>query len=199
MNAHPRFGVAAMLLALGASLLGVPRLAGAQTAGSASGQIEARVGPGTEVMVETIDGRKIQGRLRSVSEAGLLFDKVGAPPIPTEDIRTVSRRSGRRPVLKGLVVGLAAGAGLGLAVMVSDRAQHQRCTPDELFCGVSFGPSAEAIAGVFTVLGAGVGAGVGALIPAPMKVVYRASSPPRVSIGPIITSVRRGVALSVVF
>ena len=198
MHLRPRFGLAALPLVLGASLLAVPRPAAAQTVGTTYDQLDARVSPGTKVVVETVDGRTMKGRLRSLSESGLVFDKADTPAVPIEAIRTVSRRAGPRPVLKGLLVGLGAGACLGVIYMKSQD-HGQACVPGEWFCGVQFGPTDGQVAGAITLIGAGIGTAVGALLPPPMRVVYRAPAPPRVAIAPFITPLQRGVAVSVLF
>jgi small nuclear ribonucleoprotein (snRNP)-like protein len=196
MRLHPRPGVATVPVALVAWLVVAPGPASAQTVSTTLGELETRVKAGTTVVVETVDGRRLKGRLSQVSESGLILDKVDAPAVQAEAIRTVSRREGRRPVLKGLLVGLGAGACLGLLALGLTPDQ-QPCAPGAT-CYPGFHVSAHDAAAV-AVLGASIGAGAGALIPPPMRVVYRAPSPSRVSIAPFLTPSRRGIALSVVF
>jgi hypothetical protein len=162
-------------------------------------QLRSLLPAGTSVVVETVDGRTIKGRLRSLSESGLVFDKAGAPTVPVESVRTISRRVGRRPWLKGLMVGAAAGAGIGLLILAQDQQDGNACASGTPSCGTDDGWSAGSTAGVITALGAGVGAGVGALIAPPMRVLYRAPSSSRVSIAPLVTPHRLGIAVAVVF
>lgn len=185
-------------LVLGGWLLAAPVPAAAQPAAT-FGQLESLVPAGASVVVETVDGRTIKGRLRSLSESGLVFDKAGAPTIPLDSIRTLSRRVGRRPWRKGLMVGAAAGAGWGLLIIAQDQQDDHACAPGMPSCGTDDGWSTGATAGVITALGAGVGAGVGALITPPMRVLYRAPSSSRVSIAPLVARRVRGIAVSVTF
>jgi len=199
MNEPGRFAARGLGLVLGACLLAAPRTASAQTGAMTFSKIETLLPAGTTVVVETVDGRTIKGRLRRLSDSGLVFDKAGAPAIPPESIRTISRRIGRRPVLKGPAAGLAAGTGIGLTLLAEASRDQHTCAPRVPVCRADDGMSAGATAGVITVLGAGIGAGIGALITPPMAVIYRAPSPSRVTIAPVVTSRRRGIALSVVF
>jgi len=185
-------------LVLGGWLLAAAVPAAAQPAAIFS-QLESLVPAGTSVVVETIDGRTIKGRVRSLSESALVVDDAGAPAIPLESIRTLSRRVGRRPWLKGLTAGAAAGAGLGLLIIAEDQRDDHACAPGAPSCSTSDAWSAGATAGIITALGAGIGAGVGALIPPPMRVLYRARSSSRVSIAPLVTRRVRGIAVSVAF
>lgn len=188
-----------MALALVAWLVAAPRPATAQTGATPLGQLESLLPAGTTVVVETIDGRTRKGRLRSVSDSGLVLDTAGAPTVPAESVRTISRRVGRRPWLKGLLVGAGVGGGLGLVAIAEDQRDEHACAPITPSCQAHNGWSAGATAAAITALGAGVGAGIGALMAPPMRVVYRAPGPSRVSIGPFVTHRRRGVALSIAF
>ena len=196
MRLHPRSGNAALPVALVAWLVAAPGAAVAQTVATTLGELETRVKAGTSVVVETVDGRRLKGRLSQVSDSGLILDKLDAPAVRAEAIRTASRRIGHRPVLKGLLVGLGAGACLGL-VALGIGPDQQPCSPGAA-CYPGYHVTAADAAAVAAV-GASIGAGVGALIPPPMRVVYRAPSPSRVSMAPFITPQRRGIALSIVF
>jgi hypothetical protein len=197
MRLQPRSGNAALPIALVVWLVAVPGPAAAQTVSTTLSELETRVKAGTTVVVETVDGRRLKGRLSQVSDSGLILDKLDAPAVQAEAIRTVSRRIGHRPVLKGLLIGLAAGAGFGLFV-VANTSREPTCPPGKP-CYCEFCPPVADVMTAMTVLGAGIGTGVGVLIPPPMRVVYRAPSPSRVSIAPFITPSRRGIALSIVF
>ena len=210
MTEYPRVGVPTMALALGVWLLAVPLPAAGQTVATTLSQLESRVSMGTTVVVETVDGRKVKGPVRRISEAGIAFDTLDAQLIPADAIRCVSSRTGHRPALKNVLVGMTLGAFVGVGYLIAEHEPEQpSCKPGEWFCGVQFGPSVGVVAAAVSVIGAGVGAGVGALLPPPMRVVYRASSPSpspspsrspsRVTVAPFITPHRRGIALSIVF
>ena len=126
---------------------------------AAFSRFESLFPAGTAVVVETVDGRTIKGRLSSLSESGLVFDKAGAPTVPLESVRTISRRVGRRPWLKGLMIGAAAGAGLGLLILAQDQQDGSACASGMPSCGTDDGWSAGSTAGVITAIGAGVAVG----------------------------------------
>lgn len=106
---------------------------------------------------------------------------------PRADVREILKPSARkRHVWTGLAIGAGAGALGGFALLVSDDA------------GEAMGGEPVILAGI----AGGIGAAIGAILPAGTKVVYRApgaSSSARLSLAPVITSRTKGVALSVSF
>jgi hypothetical protein len=158
--------------------------------------LASRIKAGDTVVVETAAGRTARARLVSLSPASLDIQLDGAPrTIQAGDIVSISRR-GHRPIGKGAIWGLAVGGGLGVAVMLTPndgctyRAMNGSCADVDL-------RSATAV--FVTVLGAGIGTVVGALIPPRMKEVYRAPGAPRVSLAPIVSRSRQGVAVRLTF
>jgi hypothetical protein len=158
-------------------------------------QLEASLPVGTKVKVETIDGRTIQGQLRGLSRSGLVFDTTAGPTVPIEAIRSVSQPSGRRPVVPGLLIGLGSGAAAGVIFWASQ--QHRRATCRG-FCDLEVLGEGLYVVGMIGG-GAAVGAVVGVSLPRQMQVVYRAPTPPRVAVAPLIAPKRLGIAFSVVF
>ena len=69
-------------LTLGAWLFAPPCPVGSQTVGTTYQQLDARMSAGATVVVETVDGQRTKGRLRSWSESGLVFDTVDARKVP---------------------------------------------------------------------------------------------------------------------
>jgi hypothetical protein len=107
-------------------------------------------------------------------------------------VRVIERRTSK-PVKKGALWGLAAGAGLGitwLAIAAQD--------PGD---GDSGGVAVAALVGCAGI-GAGLGAAIGAAFPEKRMVVYRAtgaSGSAHLSLAPLITPRMKGAAVSFSF
>ena len=173
-----------------------PVPAAAQEPAATFNALAARVATGAALTVSTDDGRKVTGRLVSLSDAVIVLDAGGGQTIQAQDVKTVAAR-GKRPVMKGFLIGLAAGAGLSILAI----ATAQCSSPEEGAC--DFAAPAEAAGAVLlTAIGAGVGAGVGAAMPRSTTVVYRAPAVPGgapIALAPILSRGRAGLAVRVAF
>jgi hypothetical protein len=135
----------------------------------------------------TADGVQHRGVVSSLSTAGLVLVENGTPAtISFSRIARVEKVTHR--VRNGTLVGLAAGAGLGVWVGLM-------CEGD-----AASGCAAQFVA-LLTGIGAGAGAGVGALVHAGRKrgdVLYEAPRrTPTMSFAPILSPSRKGVAFVV--
>ncbi len=116
----------------------------------------AALSPGTAIRIAGPHPGSVQGTLQSVTEDSLVLNsRAGQETVTRQQVTRVSvKKTGHRGrhALIGLGVGAVAGLALGAA---SDHS----CAPNGCFFGSNFGKE------VFTPLGAGLGALVGALIP----------------------------------
>ena len=173
----------------------VPTPGAAQQPVRSFDQLNTRLKPGDTVWVTDAGGREITGRIRNLSAASLLLDAGGTPrDFQAEQVGTIRLRP--KDSLKN---GVLLGAVIGLALGVASCAANSQCIDDE------GGPGVTAALGLMgAAAGAGLGAGVDAAVKGPKLVVYRAAgtaghAATRVSIGPVLTPRRGGVAVSVAF
>ena len=174
-----------------------PVPAAAQEPATTFNALAGRVATGATLTVATDDGSKVTGRLVSLSDAVIVLDGGGGQTIPAQGVKTVAAR-GKRPVMKGFLIGLAAGAALGiLSVATADDCDPTAGMACTFAAGVEF-----AGAVLLTAIGAGVGAGVGAAMPRSTTVVYRAPAVPGgapIALAPILSRGRAGLAVRVAF
>jgi hypothetical protein len=173
-----------------------PVPAAAQEPATTFNALAGRVATGATLTVATDDGRKVTGRLVSLSDAVIVLDGGGGQTIQAQGVKTVAAR-GKRPVMKGFLIGLAAGAGLSILAV----ATAQCSSPEEGACDVAAPAEAGAVV-LLTAIGAGVGAGVGAAMPRSTTVVYRApaaSGGAPIAFAPILSRGRAGLAVRMVF
>ncbi len=91
-----------------------------QQGGSQGWSVVQSVPTGTELRVETKDGKKINGRLASVSDSGLTITRKGKDhDLDRDSIKRIHRVMGRsrsKSAAIGAVTGGAIGIGTGLAI-----------------------------------------------------------------------------------
>jgi hypothetical protein len=137
-----------------------PAAADAQQASDAS---RAPVTQGDRVRITDESGRSITARVAAISGFGLtLQDGNERTEIPYRAIVKIERPRDR--VWDGALAGFGIGAGLGLIGVAAEENNSRSCQPNEWFCGASFGPPASAVVLMLGGIGAGIGAGVDALI-----------------------------------
>ena len=158
----------------------------AQVAGSFD-QLQLLVGPEDRVTVTDSTGQELTGSIASLSPASLTLLVEGSPRVFDEaDVGDIRQR--RPDSLKnGAIHGLSIGAILG-AVAIGVAYQGEGT-------GAAIGMGALIYGGI----GAGIGAGVDALIEG-RRVIYRSSgSARRLTVAPLVSRGRRGVAVSLGF
>jgi hypothetical protein len=152
--------------------------------------------PGGTVVVKTRDGRSTKGRLRDVSATAIVVESRETSTIPAADVASIEDwRGGRSQVKKGAVGGAAVGA--VLALMVAGGAMSTE------YCDCDDGLAAErALAASLLppVIGAGIGAGIGLMVPGRRAVVYRQPvGRAGLSLAPIAGRGQRGVTVRAAF
>jgi hypothetical protein len=187
----------AIILATAAALA-VPAPCAAQKPVTSFDQLNTRLKPGDTVWVTDAQGREINGTIETLGPDALTLDGTGTGTIAADAVRLITARHGR-PISKGALWGLAAGAVFGAVAAVAGDDCESDCGSDAGWMLVG--------AGLFGAIGAGAGAVVGALIPGKSLVVFRAPGTPgssesrhaRVSIAPVVTRRAKGVAVSFAF
>lgn len=160
-------------------------------------RLDTLVHAGSVVKIKTTGGQVVHGTVSSVSASSLTFEGRSERIVLLKDIDTVWARVGKRPILLGTLIG--AGTGAALILLSDTTADNPPCTPQEWFCGAQFGPSDTLVGAITIAVGAAAGAGVGALLPRRMQVVYRAPVTSSITVAPLLTGGRIGVVVSVPF
>ena len=180
---------AALTVVMTLTLVLAPVAATAQEPVTSFDQLNTRLKVGDTVWVTDAQGREIKGQVQGLDAASLKLTARTPLSFAAADVRVIQER---RPdsVKNGALIGMGAGMAVGIVSML---------TLD--FEGCTFGCVA-AVLGYSGGIGAGVGALVDAMIPGNKQAVYRApgSQPTvRLSLAPLITRARKGVAVSVRF
>lgn len=182
----------------------VPATARAQQPVAAFGELDTRLKPGDTVWITDAQGRDTKGRIRELTTAAIVLDGREPRTFAADTVRAVRERAGSR-VGRSTLWGTAIGAALGVtATMLS------RETATTSACGFPpAGCEPEVIhqtdwlpLPLLTGMGAGVGAVVGALLPARTRDVYRATPAPagaRLQVAPFLLPHARGVRVAVTF
>jgi hypothetical protein len=154
-------------------------------------QLRVLVKPGDKITVTDDAGRETSGRLVELSSTSLaLIVDDERRDLPASEVNTIRQRRSD-PLANGAKWGLGIGAALGLAAGLALSSGYDNDDDGAL---VGFGIL------IYGGLGAGIGAGVDALISG-NQVIYarRTASSSRVTIRPLVTPQRRGVVLAVGF
>jgi hypothetical protein len=163
----------------------------AQGVASSFDQLNVLVKPGDKITVVDLAGREAEGRIGMLSRDRLtLVTPAGPRELGEVDVAQIRQRRGD-PLQNGAIIGAAAGAGYGLALLAIVVSADDGGGP--IPAGVVIGMV------VFTGVGAAAGAGIDALITR-RQVIYR--KPPgesRLSVVPLFGRGRRGVAVTLKF
>jgi hypothetical protein len=175
-----------------AALFAVAVPAGAQELASSMNQLRVLVRPGDDVEVTDLGGRRTKAKVESISNAGLELWVQGAlKAVPEDQVATIRAR--RPPdVAKGARNGFIAGALFGILPGAALAAHSHSSDALTLVAFTSL---------VYGGLGAGVGAGISAMIPQE-RLVYDAHARPAgssVRAAPIVSGDRKGVVVSLGF
>jgi hypothetical protein len=179
--------VAAVVVALA-----VPAAAAAQEPVTSFDQLNTRLKPGDTIWITDTQGREVKGKIQALAPDALTLTGGGPRTFAASDV-SIIRESDDDSLKNGALIGLGVGAGIGVAACVSFAAIEDG---DAAWCAISLG--------LYSAMGAGVGVGIDALIPARKRVAYRApgapgTAPARLSFAPVITPRTKGVAVSFAF
>ena len=165
------------------------REAAAQEASSFE-QLQVLVGSDDEVTVTEADGKRTRGRIIELSPSSLHLSVNGTPRRLNEAQILEIRQHGPDPIgngaKKGALIGLGFGAAMGAL----------RCAVERGFCAL-----APLTVGIYSALGAGIGAGVDALRKGE-RTVYRApvtASSRGLHVTPVVGRDQKGLRLSIGF
>lgn len=163
----------------------------AQGVASSFDQLSVLVKPGDKITVVDLAGREAEGRIGMLSRDRLtLVTPAGPREVGEVDVAQIRQRRGDS-LQNGAIIGAAAGAGYGLALLTLAASRNDGAGPIPV--GVVTGMV------VFTGIGAAAGAGIDALI-ARGQVIYR--KPPgenSFSVSPLSGRGRRGAAVTLNF
>jgi len=163
----------------------------AQGVASSFDQLSVLVKPGDKISIVDMTGREAEGRIGKLSRDELtLVTKAGARQLGERDVAKIRQRRSDS-LQNGAIIGGAAGAGYGLAVLALLASTDDGGGPIPI--GVVTGMV------VFTGIGAAAGAGIDALITRRQVIYEKPGGGGQVSISPLFLDGRRGVAVSVKF
>ena len=158
--------------------------ASAQTASSFE-QLVLLVGSGERVTVTDSAGREQTGSIVDLSPSALTLRTNGARhEFRAESVRTISWLR-PDPLRQGALIGFAAGAATALALFFPH--------------GDWSGTGKAVFLGLFAGAGMGMGAGVDAMIPTRQVVFRSPTAARRLTVAPVLTSNRKGLAVSIGF
>jgi hypothetical protein len=150
-------------------------------------QLQVLVKPGDNVYVTDFAGKTLKGRIAALSPSslGLIVDGVRRDWLQN-DVREIRQWRGDS-LVNGAIIGAAAGAGIGIIPAIYCQGEcNEAVALTALLCGG---------------LGAGVGVGIDALIPAKQSVFRNKtlSSLERLHIRPILSRSTKGVQIAFSF
>ncbi|MBC8030585.1 MAG: hypothetical protein H7Z16_10780 [Pyrinomonadaceae bacterium] len=146
----------ALLMVVFTFLLSLPTAMAQQVSVSSDWSVVTAISPGEKVSIELKDGKKIKGRLRTVSDSMVTLDRGSKTSDHSRDsISKVYRMSGSagKSVGKAAAIGAGIGGGIGVGLGVASGGYED----------LSRGEVAAIAGGVLGVIGAGIGAIVGGL------------------------------------
>ena len=158
-------------------------VASAQSATSFE-QVAHRLESGDRIVVTASGGREQTGRIVDISASGIvLLSNDERHEFGKEQVDTIHQWRRDDPVLGGMLFGVAIGAGIGALTF---RRRFDLSNP-----GVFLS--------LFAAAGAGIGAGLDALVPS-RQLIYRATGAARrVTVAPLLATDRRGISVSLGF
>lgn len=157
--------------------------------------VPRNIAEGARIVVKTQDGRSTKGRLRHVSDTAIVVDSGTTMTIAAADVESITEARRGTRVGQGAAVGITAG--ILLTVMVAGGALSEE------YCDCDDGSARDrALLGSLAapVIGAGIGAGIGLMVPGKRALIYRLpAGPAGVSLAPIAGRGQRGVVVRVTF
>jgi ABC-type Fe3+-hydroxamate transport system substrate-binding protein len=159
-------------------------MAEAQTLASSFEQLQVLVKSGDTVSVTDSAGREMSGRITSLSPSSLVLLVDGVQRDLSESEVGMVRQRRQDSLGNGAKWGLGIGAGLGLAAGLAIASEYSEAR----------GAYIPILALVYGGIGAGVGAGMDALILSNQVIYFKPPrSSARVTVSPLVTPERKGV------
>ena len=172
---------------VGLCLAALPSVALAQGIAKNLDELRLIVRVGEKVSVTDVSRTEVSGRLLSLSSSVLTLEVAGrSREFKDSDIATISQRRGDS-LANGALWGLAVGAGLATAAVVS--------------VGVEDGDGGWAAGAIlaYAGIGTGIGVGIDALITRRQVIFERPAGATAVNLVPLMTGGRKGAALRITF
>lgn len=131
-------------------------------------QLANRIAVGERLWVTDTDGHVTRGRLDRLTSSDLTLDANGTQRFEADGISLIRHRQ-RDSVKNGAFIGLGVGGGMATAWCIGALADDSGDIDAAVECSEGF---------IFAGLGTLIGAGVDAIIPGKLSVIYRATSGP---------------------
>jgi hypothetical protein len=154
------FWVLALALAAASPAAAQPRVPSTTTWYALPGVVPA----GTTVVVRTRDGQSTKGRVSSLSDTAIVLEGGRVRSFPAADVVSIEGPREGRAVKPGAMLGVAFGSLFGLG-MVAPALTEGSCDPEERVTWT------DALIGALALpaIGAGIGAGIGLMVPGKHK------------------------------
>ena len=161
----------------------------AQEVAGSFDQLRVLVKPGDTVSVTDATGQEARGAISDLSSSALAITVGGSRRRFLE--RDIDAIRQRRPdsLANGAKWGLAVGAGLGLLAGIAIASEYDG----------GGGPLIPMLSLTYGALGAGVGAGIDALVSSEQVIFARRGSPSAVAVRPVLKRGRTGIAATIGF
>jgi hypothetical protein len=175
---------AALLLLIGFT----PAARAQDVVASSFDQLQKMARLGDEVVVTDVDGRHVKGKISDLSSSSLeLLNKDGRLAFDERNVAAIAR-DGHASLSTGARWGFGVGAALGLLTGIEfARECYNGCPALAVFSTSFYGG-----------LGAGIGVGIAAMIPAE-RPLYTGGKGTHVGVVPVVACDRQGVAVSLKF
>jgi hypothetical protein len=151
-----KFKAMALTMVLSIFLMSITPATAQQASASTDWSAVTAISPGEKVSIELKDGKKVKGRLRSVTDSMVSIDRGSKPGDFSRDtVARVYRMAGAagRSVGRAAAIGAAIGGGIGIGIGIASGGYED----------LSKGEAAAIAGGVLGAIGAGIGAVVGGL------------------------------------
>jgi hypothetical protein len=164
-------------------------------AGTSFDALAERLRVGQSIWVTDQAGREVRGTLEGLTNDALVLKTDRLITFSARDVRRVRARQ-RDSIKNGALIGLGVGAAMGTAWCIGAVADDSGDLDARVECAEGFT--------VYPALGTLIGLGVDAAIPGRVRVVYEVpghefASHARVTVRPLFSSRKKGLALSLGF
>jgi hypothetical protein len=149
---------------------------------------------GSDVVVISPQGRVATGRVVELSSSSITVDEGGPVTFRVQYVQSIYGEPRRRPVRKSAKIGFWSGVVLA-ALAALGSATDEDCAPDECMTGRDVLIAFAAL----PAMGAGIGSGVGLLLPGKRTLIYQAGPPASFSLAPVAGRGQRGLAVRIAF